>query len=227
MQRTARHTQRLKLFITIFITSALTTFAQTPEKAICAVCRVLEGTNEPEKVVATADYQGQKYYFCAKKCKKLFEQEPASYVLPEFPRPAPNFSVTSLNGETVALENYKGKIVLLDFWATWCKPCVHTMPSLQKLHDQFSTRNFSVLGVAIDEQGEKKVKAFVKKHRLTYPISLDAKTNPAWETYKVKVIPAMFLIDASGQIVQQWTGEPDFKEVEQMVESLISKTKEP
>lgn len=213
-------------FLLLFLFS-FPVFAQTPEKAICAVCRVLEGTNEPEKVVATADYQGQKYYFCAKKCKKLFEQEPASYVPPEFPRPAPNFSVTSLTDETVTLENYKGKVVLLDFWATWCKPCVQTMPSLQKLHDRFSTKNFSVLGISIDERGEKKVKAFAKKHRLTYPIFLDAKTNPAWESYNVKVIPAMFLIDASGQIVQQWTGEPDFKEVERVVENLLTKTKEP
>lgn len=216
-----------KLTFLLLLLFSFPVFAQTPEKAICAVCHVLEGTNEPEKVVATADYQGQKYYFCAKKCKKLFEQEPASYVPPEFPRPAPNFSVTGLNGETAALENYKGKIVLLDFWATWCKPCVQTMPSLQKLHGRFSTKNFSVLGISIDERGEKKVKDFVKKHRLTYPIFLDAKTNPAWESYNVKVIPAMFLIDANGQIVQQWTGEPDFKEVEQMVENLIAKTKEP
>lgn len=218
---------QLTFLLSILIASAFPIRAQTPEKAICAVCRVLEGTNEPENVVATADYQGQKYYFCAQKYKKLFAQDPTSYLPPEFPRPAPNFSVTGLNGETVALESYRGKIVLLDFWATWCKPCVHTMPSLQKLHDQFSTSNFSVLGVSIDEQGEKKVRAFVKKHRLTYPIFLDAKTNPAWETYKVKVIPAMFLIDASGQIVQQWTGEPDFKEVERIVENLLKKSKEP
>lgn len=99
------------------------------------------------------------------------------------------------------------------------------MPALQKLHGQFSPQGFTVLGISIDDEGRKKVEAFIKKHQIAYPILLDAETNPAWETYKVKVIPAMFLVDQQGQIVRQWIGEADMKEVENAAASLLAKKK--
>jgi len=199
--------------------------AQTPKEAICAVCRITEGATKPEKVVATSEYQKVTHYFCSQKCKEEFDADPAAYLPPVLPRPAPSFAIKNLTGETVALENYRGKVVLLDFWATWCKPCVKSMPALQKLHEQFAAREFSVLGIAIDEKGRKVVEPFIKKHKITYPILLDAEENPAWETYKVKVIPAMFLVNQQGQIVKQWIGEAEMKEVENAVVLLLSSEK--
>jgi len=197
--------------------------AQIPKEAPCAVCRITEGATEPEKVVATSDYQGDIYYFCSQKCKEDFDADPVAYIPPVLPRPAPNFTLANLAGEKIVLENFRGKIVLLDFWATWCKPCVKSMPALQKLHEAFASKGFSVVGNSIDENGKKKVGAFIAKHKIAYPILLDADENPAWEAYKVKVIPAMFLIDRRGQIVKQWIGEADFKEVESAVASLLGK----
>jgi peroxiredoxin len=97
------------------------------------------------------------------------------------------------------------------------------MPALQKLHDQLAPKGFMVLGISIDENGKKKVEAFIAKYKIAYPILLDAEENPAWETYKVKVIPAMFLINQQGQIVKQWIGETDLKEVESAAASLLGK----
>jgi len=198
-------------------------FAQTPKEAICVVCRITEGATKPEKVVAASEYQKTTYYFCSKKCQEAFDADPAAFQPPALPRPAPNFALKNLTGETVALEKHRGKVVLLDFWATWCKPCVKSMPALQKLHAQFAARDFSVLGISTDEKGGKAVESFIKKHKITYPILLDAEENPAWEAYKVKVIPMMFLVDRQGQIVKQWIGETDIKEVERAVVSLLEK----
>ncbi len=142
------------------------------------------------------------------------------------PRPATNFALPNLAGEKIMLESFRGKIVLLDFWATWCKPCVKSMPALQKLHDRFASKNFTVLGISTDEDAKKKVEPFIKKHEIAYPILLDAEENPAWEAYKVKVIPMMFLVDPKGQIVQQWIGETDMKEVENAIAGFIGKSEQ-
>lgn len=196
---------------------------QTPEQALCAVCRVLEGTTTPEKVAASTIYQGQTYYFCANRCQEIFAQDPAAYVPPVLPRPAPSFTVNTLTGEAVTLASFRGQVLLLDFWATWCKPCVRTLPSLQKVHDQFADSGFSVVGIAVNEKGVKPVRSFRQKHKITYPIFMDDADKPAWETYRVKVIPAMFLIDRQGQIVQQWVNEPDFNEVTAAIRRLVAK----
>jgi peroxiredoxin/YHS domain-containing protein len=201
-------------------------YAQLPKEAICVVCQLTEGATKPEKVVATSEHQGTAYYFCAKKCKEEFDADPAAYLPPVLPRPAPDFALNNLAGEKVALENFRGKIVLLDFWATWCKPCVKSMPALQKLHDRFASKNFTVLGVSTDEDGKKKVEPFIKKHKIAYPILLDAEESPAWEAYKVKVIPMMFLVDPQGQIVRQWLGEADMKEVENAIAGLVEKSEQ-
>lgn len=211
------------LFTAIIISLAHQVLAQPPKEAVCAVCRVHEGTTAPEKVVAVSEYQGTTHYFCSKKCKETFDSDPEAYLPPVLPRPAPNFTLLNLAGEKVSLENFRGKIVLLDFWATWCRPCVKSMPALQKLHDQFASKNFTVLGISTDEEGKKKVEPFLKKHKIAYPILLDAAENPAWEMYKVKVIPMMFLVDPKGQIVKQWVGEADMKEVENAIAGLVGK----
>jgi YHS domain-containing protein len=86
------------LFGAILLMIAGQTTAQTPQEAICAVCRVHEGETAPEKVVAMSEYRGEKYYFCSKKCKETFEGDPEAYVAPVLPRPAPDFTVENLTG---------------------------------------------------------------------------------------------------------------------------------
>jgi len=97
--------------------------------------------------------------------REEFDADPAAYLPPALPRPAPSFALKNLKGEPVVLENYRGQAVLLDFWATWCKPCVKSMPALQKLHEQFAAKGFSVAGISTDENGRKAVEPFIKKHK--------------------------------------------------------------
>ena len=195
--------------------------AQAPKEALCAVCSVHEGETAPEKVAAMSEYRGSNYYFCSKSCKETFDADPEAYIPPVLPRPAPDFSIKNLKGENVSLQNLRGKVVLIDFWATWCKPCVKSMPELQTLHEKYAAEGLAVLGISIDEQGAKKVPAFLEKHKITYAVGLDAGEKPAWEAYRVKVIPAMFLIDREGKIVQQWGAATPMAEVERAVAALL------
>lgn len=214
------------IFLLNFMALPLAAVSQTPEKAICAVCRITEGATAPEKVVASSTHQGATYYFCSKKCQEEFDTDPEAYLPPVLPRPAPNFTLSNLAGEKITLESLRGKVVLLDFWATWCKPCVKSMPQLNGLHEKWNKSGLSVVGIAIDEDGKKKVEPFILKHKIVYPILVDTAENPVWETYKVKIIPMLFLVDRQGQIVQQWLGEMNLQEVESAASALLKKNSE-
>ena len=194
-----------------------------PAKAACLVCKVMKGEAEEEPVKATRAYEGKEYGFCSAKCAQTFMADPAAFVPPTVPRQAPSFKVTDMSGKALSNESLKGKVVLLDFWATWCVPCRKSMPELQALHDKYADRGFSVVGVSIDESGPAKVKKFVSSKKFTYPIAMDSGKNPAWDAFRVKAVPAAYLIDREGNIVAQWTGAPaNGKELEEKVEALLT-----
>jgi thiol-disulfide isomerase/thioredoxin len=128
----------------------------------------------------------------------------------------PDLALTTVQGESVSLESFKGEWVVVDFWATWCKPCVTTMPEL----DAWSkTGDVRVVGIAIDEgkDHEKKVQKFLEEHPVGYPIALDVADKPVWQSYKVKILPTLLLIDPSGQIVARQVGNVDLVTLRTMV----------
>ncbi len=195
----------------------------TGAQAICQVCRVHEGETEPERVIATADFGGRTYGFCSKKCRDTFVESPEGYLPPVFPRPAPAFSMRDLDGTEISSEAYRGQTLLLDFWATWCPPCIDDLPELTRLHEQYSDAGFAVLSVSIDEGSDaaRKVRRMIKRRNAEHPVFLDSLDSPAWGTYEVRVVPTQFLIDAEGQIVAQWSGKIDLSEVEARIEELL------
>jgi peroxiredoxin len=211
------------LMATAFVSAAVSTHPisvlAAPKKAPCAVCVVKEGAG-PEPVKATATYKGKEYTFCREECKKEFLQNPEAFLKPAAPRPAPGFTLQDLNGKTISLSDYKGKVVLLDFWATFCGPCLKAMPRLQKLHDEHAAQGFSVIGIATDEGGAKVVAPVVAKKKVTYPILIS--NEAAWKDYGVTALPAVFLIDRQGQIVKQFGGGTDHKTIEREVEKLLA-----
>jgi peroxiredoxin/YHS domain-containing protein len=209
-------------------TTLLSGEQQVPDQALCSVCALKGGETELEKVRAHTEQDGKAYYFCSENCKKEFESDPLAYLPPVLPRPAPAFVVENLDGESVSLKDFKGRMVLVDFWATWCKPCLETMPNVQKLYSTYSDKSFEVLGVSIDEGEDRveKIKKMVDKMNISYPIFLDAKQMPAWHQFKVKAIPAMFLIDGEGQIIAQWVGKINYEEVKKEVVNQVNKSAE-
>lgn len=186
------------------------------ETALCLVCNVHDGETEPEPIVATAEYEGETYGFCSEGCRDKFVEAPVGYLPPKFPRPAPPFEAETLDGETFSSESLRGQWTLLDFWATWCPPCIDDLPKLSALHDRWAERGFAVVSVSIDEGSDaaKKVEAMIEEREATHPVYLDAKDAPAWAAYHVRTVPTQFLVDPAGRIVAQWTGTIDLEEVE-------------
>lgn len=196
--------------------------AAAPARTLCLVCKVKHGEAVEEPVKAVRTYEGTEYGFCSEACARDFDADPAAYIPPVLPRLAPSFTLVTLAGSPLTSELLKGQVVLLDFWATWCAPCRKSMPELQALHTKYALRGFTVVGVSIDEGDRSKVKKYVTSKRFTYPIAVDTEKDPAWESYRVKAIPAAFLLDRQGRIVAQWTGAPaNMREVEKHLETLL------
>lgn len=91
------------------------------------------------------------------------------------------------------------------------------------MHEKYAGRGFSVVGISIDEGDPAKVKKFVTSKKITYPIAVDSEKSPAWEAFRVKAVPAAYLLDRDGRIVAQWTGAPaKAKELEMKLEGLLA-----
>lgn len=115
-------------------------------------------------------------------------------------QPAPNFVLTGLDGSTVDLSSFRGRPLVLNFWASWCGPCKDEAPLFRQLDARRERGNFQVLGVLFQETSVKNAREFVKKYRLTYPNALDPKLE-AGSAYQVAGIPQTVFIDSRG-IVQ-------------------------
>ena len=117
---------------------------------------------------------------------------------------APGFSLLDTRGNTVALSDFKGKVVFIDFWATWCPPCRISMPEVEKLYSDFQGKNVQVLGLNLDEDGDT-ARRFVEKKKIPYPVLLAGATDVS-SAYNVSGIPHFALIDQKGRWVNVWSG---------------------
>jgi peroxiredoxin len=125
-------------------------------------------------------------------------------------RPAPNFTLSGLDGKTVQLDDYKGKVVLLNIWATWCPSCVEEMPSMEKLYKELKGEYFEILTISIDESGAQTVVPFMQKYKLTFPTLLDPGGKTVQRLYRVTGVPESFLVDKEGNIAQVIIGPTDW-----------------
>jgi peroxiredoxin len=123
--------------------------------------------------------------------------------------PAPNFTLPDLDGKMVSLADYKGQVVLLNIWATWCRPCVEEMPSMEKLYQELKDEEFEILAVSIDESGAQVVLPFMKKHKLSFPALTDT-AGAIKNLYQTTGVPESFIIDKDGRIVEEVTGPRDW-----------------
>ncbi len=137
---------------------------------------------------------------------------------------APEFSLDNQSGQKQSLSQYSNQVVLLNFWATWCAPCVSEMASLDRLYQKYKDKGFVVLAVSVDEDGWKAIDAFLKKNPVTFPILLDAdyKVADQYATYRV---PESYLINRQGQVVEKILGakEWDSSEMISKIEKIIGK----
>jgi peroxiredoxin len=137
----------------------------------------------------------------------LFKPSPRSRLQPGYP--APDFSFPGLDGKMVGLGDYKGKVVFLNIWATWCPPCREEMPSMEKLYKELKGEDFEILAVSIDASGMKAVDPFVKEYRLSFPVLLDPE-GTIKSLYGATGIPESFIINKEGKIEQIIIGPMDW-----------------
>jgi len=126
---------------------------------------------------------------------------------------APEFGLDGLGGRRVELKNFKGKVIFLTFWATWCGPCKQELPLVEALHRQFKGKDFVVLTIAVDLEGAIPVEKFIAKHGYTFYVLVDPK-NEVLDRYRVQGIPMTFLIDKKGRIVGKALGPRNWKSPE-------------
>ena len=122
---------------------------------------------------------------------------------------APNFRLPGLDGQMVSLTDYKGKVVLLNIWATWCPPCVEEMPSMEKLYQELQGEGCEILAVSIDESGAQDVLPFMKKHKLSFPALIDSR-GTLKGLYQTTGVPESFIIDKDGMLVEKVIGPRDW-----------------
>jgi len=119
-----------------------------------------------------------------------------------------DFDLENINGEKENLSDYLGKVVFLNFWATWCGPCRIEMPSMQKLYDEFHDDGLEVVAVNIGER-QKTVVKFLEENNLTFPVLLD-ETNMVAGIYGARNIPTTYIIDRNGKILSMIVGTKEW-----------------
>jgi peroxiredoxin len=122
---------------------------------------------------------------------------------------APGFRLPSLAGEQVDLGSYRGKVVVLNFWATWCPPCVAEMPSLERLHRTLGPEGLAVVTVSTDEDQDA-LQDFVTRYGLTLPVLLDPGGQVASTDYRTTGFPETFVVDRAGVLVQHTIGPAEW-----------------
>jgi thiol-disulfide isomerase/thioredoxin len=210
----------------MLVPSASAVFAASPrddvpDKGMCRTCVVRGATHGEEDVVAWREFDGALYTFCSAPCAETFDAFPQAYVPRSLPRPAPQMVLLTEGDDEIVIGRGDGRVMLLDFWATWCSPCLEAMPELQDLHQTYGGTSFSVVGISIDDKREA-LETFLHERDLAYPIVHDVGEEPAWVGFLVPALPAMTLLDGDGRIVGEWRGKVDMDQVRTAVEEALA-----
>ncbi len=136
---------------------------------------------------------------------------------------APNFTLEDLDGKAVTLSSFRGKVVLIDFWATWCPPCRESVPAIEKLHKKYGDKGLAVLGVSLDEGEWDKVKAFRADYGMSYTVLKG--TDRVEEKYMVRTIPLVVLLDKDGNVRSRFLGAGTEDEIEKEIKALLAEGK--
>jgi len=122
---------------------------------------------------------------------------------------APDFTLKSLQGENLRLDEYKGQVVLINFWATWCATCKVEMPSMEKVYRKFKDQGLEMLTISVDKD-QSLIAPFMKEYNLTFPVLLDPESETAKKTYKTTGVPETFIVNKQGIIVHKSIGPRDW-----------------
>ena len=126
---------------------------------------------------------------------------------------APKFTLRNLRGNLEGLDDHAGKVIVVNFWATWCAPCVKEMPSFETLYRRFRSQGLTVLAVSLDKDRSAKVQEFVDKYKLSFPVLLDTE-GVAEKLYPSFTIPFTYVLDKQGRVAARIDGAKDWESPE-------------
>ena len=131
------------------------------------------------------------------------QQQVGTVTQPQYQK-AIDFQVSDLNGNSLSLKKFRGKVILLDFWATWCGPCLAEMPNVKRIYQKYKDQNFQIIGISLDTD-RSKLRSYLRREGITWPQYFDGDgwKNSVAQKYKIKSIPRMYLIDGDGNIRQE------------------------
>lgn len=191
--------------------------SEWPKEAECVICSAKGAGHAEEKPAAGVSYKGKAFYFCNSREVDEYKKNPDLYLPLELPMSMPALDLKDQAGNLWNDEAFKGKLVLIDYWATWCKPCLDLKPKLDKIRDTYAPHGFEMLSVSIDEKRDAFTK-FLTKTKFANPVAFDDKQT--WAKFKVISIPALFLVK-DGQVVAFFKGPKDTKEIEEAVKANL------
>jgi cytochrome c biogenesis protein CcmG/thiol:disulfide interchange protein DsbE len=133
---------------------------------------------------------------------------------------APDFSLATTDGKTLKLSSYRGKVVIVDFWATWCPPCLKGIPDLIELKKKYGKKGLEVIGVSVDTESKDKVVPFIKEKGINYPV-VYGDMNVYQQYGGIRSIPTTFVIDKNGKIIANYEGLMPIDTYETYIKKLL------
>ncbi len=136
---------------------------------------------------------------------------------------APEFSLPTLSGGKISLSDYRGKVLFINFWATWCATCKVEMPSMQRLYDRYRDKGFEMITISVDKD-QSLIQPFMDEYKLTFPVLLDPDSEVAKKSYKTTGVPETFIVNKAGIIVhkaigpREWDTEDSLLAFEQLLQ---------
>ena len=142
--------------------------------------------------------------------------------VPEQSLPAPEFSLSTLDQQPIKLSDYKGKVVVLNFWATYCIPGRIEMPSLEKLSQKYKDNDVSVVAISLDDGKEKAIQMLVNNMNLSFPIALEGQASG--DDYQVSVLPVTYIIGKDGLLLGRVVGDRDWasEEADELMKAVLA-----
>ncbi len=134
---------------------------------------------------------------------------------------APMVSVPTLQGQTLSLAQWKGKVVLVNFWATSCSACVKEMPELVKTFNTYHSQGLETVAIAMNYDPPEYVENFSRARQLPFTVALDREGKAAKAFGEIRLTPTTFLLDKQGKMVQRYIGIPDFNQLNQLIDSKL------
>ena len=135
--------------------------------------------------------------------------------------PAPNFSLTSLNGEKITSQSLRGKVVLVNFWATSCSTCIHEMPKMVETYNKFKKQGLELVAIAMSYDAPNYVIDYTQTRKLPFKVTYDVSGQLARSFGGVEGTPTTFVIDRNGMIIRRYQGEPTFEELQQLLSNVL------